>query len=121
MGGNPEHCINLLQLVQEIASMLDGNQPDEDEEEQKQREDDEAHVIHKRRQQSDQKVISPDSKAKEAFGAPQPRSSAKQQTSNKRGRSYSDDKANKFNLDDIDISNEFDVNEDDDEEDQLMF
>jgi hypothetical protein len=28
VSGNPEHCINLLQLVQEIASMLDGKPGD---------------------------------------------------------------------------------------------
>jgi len=26
VSGNPEHCINLLQLVQEISVMLDGRQ-----------------------------------------------------------------------------------------------
>lgn len=65
VNGNPEHCINLLQLVQEIASMLDGQQdsqqdPDGDDDQQPvgstakknnlQQEDDEAQLIQERRQ-----------------------------------------------------------------------
>ena len=42
VNGNPEHCINLLQLVLEISNMLENNKDADDEEEEEIQVDDEG-------------------------------------------------------------------------------
>ena len=52
VGGNPEHCINLLQLVQEISLMMvekKGDGAAAEGAEGAEVEDDEAEVIHERK------------------------------------------------------------------------
>ena len=88
--GNPEHCINLLQLVDEISGMLQNKESQEQSHKDSSgmkmdQEDDEAEVVREGKQRSSQKKGRP--------------------------RSHSDDKGGKqFEMDDFDISNEFDVN-----------
>ncbi|CDW83414.1 UNKNOWN [Stylonychia lemnae] len=128
VNGNPEHCINLLQLVQEISVMLDNRQGQQDSDEEgngledqsAEEEDDEAQIIHekkKKEQQQQQQLQEQQQRPQQQNPKPQDSNKKSQE---KRGRSYSDDRGGKdlFDLEDGDISNDFNVKMDEDDEDE---